>query len=153
MPTSVRYARRASLQGIALKPAARIAKPKESLTRDLAKHAAHPVAPHARREKMEEKEIVYMVCDWTDERAAAIDDAPNIGVEHMGDCRGRILREDGSEIGHHCSSSFGWLRADLKRKLDDPDKYNIVDLIGQPVPVRFEPQSEWPDTIGLTTSG
>lgn len=82
-------------------------------------------------------EKVYMVCDYTDDKASAISGAPNIGVEYMGSCRGRILREDGTEIGHHGSSSFGWLRADLKSKLDDPDKYEIVDLIGEPVPERF----------------
>jgi hypothetical protein len=81
---------------------------------------------------------VYMVCDYTDSNACGINDAPNIGVEHMGDCGGRILREDGSEIGRHHSSSFGWLRSDLLSKLDDQSKYEIVDLIGQAVPERFQ---------------
>lgn len=83
------------------------------------------------------KEKVYMVCDETDAMAAAIEGAPDIGIEFMGSCRGRILRADGSEIGRHFSSSFGWLRSDLKRTLDDPDKYEIIDLIGQDVPERF----------------
>ena len=83
-------------------------------------------------------EKVYMVCDYTDSKAASISGAPNIGVEYMGNCGGRILREDGSEIGGHYSSSFGWLREDLRSKLDDPSKYEIVDLIGQPVPERFQ---------------
>lgn len=82
-------------------------------------------------------EKVYMVCDYTDERAASILGSPNIGVEFMGDCGGRILKEDGTEIGRHHSSSFGWLRSDLKSKLDDPSKYDIIDLIGQDVPERF----------------
>jgi hypothetical protein len=83
-------------------------------------------------------EKVYMVCDYTDNKASSIDGAPNIGVEYMGNCGGRILREDGSEIGRHHSSSFGWLRSDLRRKLDDLSKYEVVDLIGQQVPERFQ---------------
>ena len=83
-------------------------------------------------------EKVYMVCDYTDSKAASISGAPNIGAEHMGDCGGRILREDGSLIGQHHSSSFGWLRSDLKRHLDDPSKYEVIDLIGQPVPEKFQ---------------
>ncbi len=83
-------------------------------------------------------EKVYLVCDYTDSKAASINDALNVGVEHMGDCGGRILREDGSMIGQHHSSSFGWLRADLKHYLDDPNRYEVIDLIGQPVPERFQ---------------
>lgn len=79
-----------------------------------------------------------MVCDYADERAASISGAPNIGVEYMGDCGGRILREDGTEIGRHHSSSYGWLRADLKHKLDDISKYDIIDLIGKDVPEIFK---------------
>jgi hypothetical protein len=82
-------------------------------------------------------EKVYLVCDKYDRKASLIDDCPDIGVEFMGNCRGRILREDGSEIGRHSSSSFGWLRFDLKRKLEDPTKYEIIDLIREPVPDRF----------------
>lgn len=81
---------------------------------------------------------VYMVCDYTDDKAASIQGAPNIGVEYMGDCGGRILHEDGTLIGGHHSSSFGWLRNDLKRKLDNPSKYEIIDLIGKPVPKKFQ---------------
>lgn len=64
--------------------------------------------------------------------------ALNVGIEYMGDCTGRILREDGTEIGHHWSSSYGWLRHDLMRKLDDPSKYEIIDLIEQECPERFK---------------
>ena len=77
---------------------------------------------------------VYLVCDYADSRAISIDGTPNIGIEHLGNCGGRILREDGFEIGHHHSSTIGWLRSDLISKLDDPSKYEIVDLIGKPVP-------------------
>lgn len=83
------------------------------------------------------KPKVYMVCDWADDKAVSISDCPNIRVEYMGDCNGRILHEDGTLIGCHHSSSVGWLRADLRRKLDDPSLYEIVDLIGQAVPDRF----------------
>jgi hypothetical protein len=65
------------------------------------------------------KEKVYMVCDRHNAKAAECG-AWDVGVEHMGSCSGRILREDGSEIGSHSSSSFGWLRLDLARKLPDP---------------------------------
>ena len=84
-------------------------------------------------------EKVYMVCDYADDKAKSIEGAPSIGVEYMGGCGGRILREDGSEIGRHHSSSLGWLRSDLTSKLDDRSKYEVVDLIGQPVPERFQP--------------
>lgn len=70
------------------------------------------------------KEKVYMVCDSE--------------KDFMGNCYGRIVREDGSVIGWHVSSSFSWLRNDLKSKLDDPEKYEIIDLIGQEVPERFK---------------
>ena len=80
----------------------------------------------------------YMVCDYTDKKAASINTTPNIGVEYMGRCGGRIMNEDGSEIGRHHSSSFGWLREDLKSKLDNPDEYKIIDLIGQETPKRFQ---------------
>lgn len=93
-------------------------------------------------------ERVYMVCDSHDEKAASIDGAPNVGIEFLGNCSGRILRDDGSEIGCHYSSTFGWLREDLKSKLDDPSKYEIVDLIGQPVPERFQKRA--PEHCGST---
>ena len=87
------------------------------------------------------KEKVYMVCDRHNAKAAECG-AWDVGVEHMGSCSGRILREDGSEIGSHSSSSFGWLRLDLARKLPDPSAVEIVDLIGQPVPERFSLAAE-----------
>lgn len=89
-----------------------------------------------------EKEKVYMVCDYTDEKASSISRALNIGIEYMGNCGGRILKEDGNEIGRHHSSSFGWLRSDLSSKLDDPSRYEIIDLIGQDVPERFAVQNK-----------
>jgi len=83
----------------------------------------------------QQKEKVYMVCDWHDDKAEG--EAWNIGVEYMGNCSGRILKEDGSLIGNHHSSTFGWLRSDLKSKLDNPSNYEIIDLIGQEVPEKF----------------
>lgn len=84
---------------------------------------------------MESKEKVYMVCDWHDGNCEM--GALNIGVEHMGSCAGRILKENGDLIGNHFSSSFGWLRLDLMSKLDDESKYEIIDLLKSPVPERF----------------
>lgn len=84
-----------------------------------------------------QKEKVYMVCDWHDGKANM--GALNVGVEYMGNCTGRILREDGTKIGAHYSSSFGWLRNDLRSKLDDPNKYDIIDLIEQETPEKFKP--------------
>lgn len=86
------------------------------------------------------KEKVYMVCDWNVGNVHC--GAQNIGVEYMGDCSGRILKEDGTLIGQHHSSSFGWLRDDLKSKLDDETKYEIVDLIEQKVPDKFKLKNE-----------
>lgn len=83
------------------------------------------------------KEKLYMVCDYTDDKAASIQGAPNVGVEFMGDCGGRLLKEDGTEVNHWHSSSFGWLRNDLKRGVENIDQYDIIDLIGQEVPERF----------------
>lgn len=83
-----------------------------------------------------EKEKVYMVCDH---RAGNYKQgANNIGIEHMGDCAGRILREDGSLIGSHWSSSYGWLRSDLMSKLDNPENYEVIDLIETDCPERFK---------------
>ena len=82
------------------------------------------------------KQKVYMVCDWHDGKADG--GARNIGVEFMGNCSGRILNEDGSLIGNHYSSTFGWLRSDLLDKLDDVSKYEVIDLINQEVPSAFK---------------
>ena len=69
---------------------------------------------------MSTKEKVYMVCDSD--------------KDFTGDCAGLILHADGTVIGWHVSSSFSWLRQDLKRKLDNPEQYEIIDLIGQEIP-------------------
>lgn len=82
------------------------------------------------------KEKVYMVCDWHDGKAEG--EAMDIGVEYMGNCTGRIIRENGTEIGRHWSSTFGWLRHDLLSKIPDPSQYEIIDLIGQEVPEQFK---------------
>jgi hypothetical protein len=83
------------------------------------------------------KECVYLVCDICDPKARAIDGTPDVGVEYMGHCSGRVLHEDGTVIGRHMSSSIGWLRSDLLSKLDDPKKYEIVDLLDEAAPERF----------------
>ena len=48
-----------------------------------------------------------------------------------------LVKEDGTEIGRHYSSTYGWLRWDLIRKLDDPANYEIIDLIEKEVPEQF----------------
>lgn len=88
------------------------------------------------------KEKVYLVCDSTDEKAASIEDTPDIGVEYLGVCLGRILKEDGTKIGEHASTTYGWLRKDLVSKLDDPSKYEITNLIGKEVPLRFKLENQ-----------
>lgn len=80
---------------------------------------------------------VYMVCDYSDDRAGRIRDCPDIGVEYMGLCSGRILSESGMVMGSHTSSSIGWLRHDLIAKLDNPDSYLVIDLIDEETPERF----------------
>jgi hypothetical protein len=79
------------------------------------------------------KKKAYMVCDYTDEKASSMQGAPNIGVEFMGNCAGRIVDENNNLLGQHHSSSFGWLRSDLSRKVN-PEEYEIVDLIGKEIP-------------------
>jgi hypothetical protein len=85
-----------------------------------------------------EREKLYMVCDYTDDKAASILGCPDIGVEHLGHCSGRLLKEDGTIIGEHHSSTFDFLRYDLCRKVINPEQYELIDLIGQPVPDRFK---------------
>lgn len=51
-----------------------------------------------------------------------------------GDCQGSLLDSDGNILGSHYSSSFGWLRNDLRCKVSNPDDYEFVDLIGKEVP-------------------
>lgn len=51
------------------------------------------------------KEKVYLVCDFQEGNVDM--GARDSGVEYMGTCIGRILKEDGTEIGSHCSSSYG----------------------------------------------
>ena len=83
----------------------------------------------------------YMVCDYTDDKASGILWTPNVGVELLGKCGGRILEEDGTEIARHNSSTFGFLRMDLRYLLRDPNKYEVIDLIGQEVPEKFKRKS------------
>lgn len=83
---------------------------------------------------MSNKQKVYMVCDEIYDEKAKRDDAPHVGIENLGWCFGRILTKDGEEIGRHTSSTLGWLRKDLKNKLDDPSDYIIVDLINEETP-------------------
>lgn len=80
----------------------------------------------------------YMVLDSADEKARTVKGCPNIGVEHLGLCNGRLLDEDGNILGQHTSSTLDFLRSDLKYKLENPDDYEIIDLIGQPTPERFK---------------
>jgi hypothetical protein len=63
------------------------------------------------------KERVYMVMDWADKKATEI---------------------KGEMIGCHFSSTLDFLRYDLTNKLDNPEEYEIVDLIGQECPERFK---------------
>ncbi len=69
------------------------------------------------------REKVYMVRDFTNDR---------------GWCYGRLLHENGTEIGYHWSSSISFLREDLKSKLKDISSYDVVDFIGEPTPERFK---------------
>ena len=83
------------------------------------------------------KPKVYLLCDWSDEKARRDNGTPNCGVEFLGNCHGRVVAENGSVLGQHYSSTAGWLRSDLIGYLEDPSAYEIVDLIGQDVPERF----------------
>jgi len=84
------------------------------------------------------KKKVYMVSDWYN---GDVHCGPlNLGIEYMGDVSGRLLSEEGEELGRHHSSSFGWLRSDLKNKLDNLEDYEIIDLIGEEVPDKFKIQ-------------
>jgi hypothetical protein len=77
----------------------------------------------------EKKEKLYMVCDYVDGKAIVIEGCPNVGVEHLGSCGGRLLREDGTEVGFHHSSTLDFLRSDLRAKVDNPDDYEFVDCL------------------------
>lgn len=90
------------------------------------------------------KRKVILLCDWFDEKASKMG-ALNLGVEYMGRCRGRIVYENGELIGEHSSSSFGWLRKDLIRYLDELGGYSnfdVFDLIGLPVPKEYKKESK-----------
>lgn len=79
-------------------------------------------------------ETIYLICDYSDKKAEMIQGCPNTGVEYLGKCRGRIVKDNGDLIGRHSSSTLDFLRADLLAKLDDPSKYEIIDLIGKDIP-------------------
>lgn len=87
------------------------------------------------------KKKVYMVCDWASGNYNQ--GANDIQIEYMGDCYGRLLKEDGSEIDRAISSSFGWLRQDLV-KGHDLSNYEVIDLIGKPVPDKFKTMFDYP---------
>lgn len=73
------------------------------------------------------KTTVYMVCDFM--------------VGEAGDCAGRILYENGKEIGRHYSTSLDMLRLELKGKLgsiNKPYDFEVVDIFWDPKPERFK---------------
>jgi len=45
-----------------------------------------------------------------------------------GDYLGTVMKEDGTILGSHISSSTQWLRHDLMRKIDT-EQYEIIDMI------------------------
>jgi hypothetical protein len=62
------------------------------------------------------------------------------GSDFGGGCFGRIVDDDGVELGRHGSSSLPWLRLDLLSKLaahGGRESFEIVDLLREPVPERF----------------
>lgn len=65
------------------------------------------------------KPKLYLLCDSVD----------NTG--HGSIYSGRIVKEDGSEVGRHTSSSLDFLRMDLKNKIYMKEKYEIIDLINE----------------------
>lgn len=80
---------------------------------------------------------VYLLCDRADDKALAMDDAPECGVDLLGSCTGRIVTEEGEELGRPLSSTIGWLRSDLMSKLEPDHGYEIIDLLREEVPERF----------------
>ena len=70
-----------------------------------------------------QKPRVYLLCDHADP------------VHEY--CPGRVVAEDGTLLGSHCSTTLEWLRLDLRSKLTDCSAVEIIDLIGQEVPERF----------------
>jgi len=76
----------------------------------------------------------YMIVTHVSQDDASTCDTPhNIGVEYMGDCSGVIIDEHGTILGEHHSSNYGWLRMDLKSKVNEDD-YDIIDYIGVNMP-------------------
>ena len=83
-----------------------------------------------------DKPKLYMVCDFR--KGNYNQGANNIGIEFMGDCGGRLLDEEGKQLGEHWSSSNGWLRKDLRSKVENPNDYEFIDLIDEECPIRFK---------------
>lgn len=81
---------------------------------------------------------VYLICDESDNKARTIEGTPNCGVEYLGRCKGRILLEDGTELGRHNSSTIDYLRQDLLSKLGIDHTYKVIDCLRLEVPHRFK---------------
>lgn len=79
-----------------------------------------------------QKPKVYLMLDFIDTRNGFND--PGYG--------GRILKEDGTLIDYHYSSSPSCLRDDLLKKLDNADDYEVINWIGRPIPEKFLPKVE-----------
>jgi len=86
---------------------------------------------------MENKQKVYIVCDSCNGIIDTYEEFNVDFIDYLNRCDGRILTENGSLIGKHTSNSIRCLRKDLKEKLDDQSKYEIIDLIGKHVDAKF----------------
>lgn len=93
------------------------------------KYINTPLLTSTSVETVSRKVKVFLVCLHADEKAINIKDAPEMGVEFMGTCFGIAIDDNGKILGQHTSSSLGWLRKDLIAKLENPDNYEIIDLI------------------------
>lgn len=87
-----------------------------------------------------EKNKLFLICDKA--KGNYQQGAENVGIEYLGDAVGRVVNEKGELIGRSWSSTIGWLEQDLMNRIGDLNEYEIIDLIGKPVPEQFKLQEE-----------
>lgn len=70
-------------------------------------------------------EKIYLVTDYS-------------GELYQNDCGGRSIKENGEVIAGRHDNSFSSLRKSLMKTIENPESYEIIDLIEHQIPEQFK---------------
>ena len=68
---------------------------------------------------------IYLVTDYS-------------GELYMNDCGGRAIKEDGEVISGRHETDFKSLRKSLMKTINNPEQYEIIDLLDKEIPEQFK---------------